>query len=144
MEPIAGSKGRFGATWGLKSANWEPWNQYIQRCCHAHLNELVPRWLLATNLGTNSLKFQIDAKVRLRAPRCRIWPKSADPLVGRVRACIGGRFTFPLPPSALGPSPPNLGPNIFIRKLYVYWDHILTHGDQILQRGVLRPTLASI
>ena len=56
-------------------------------------------------------------------------------MVGRVRPSIGGRFTFPLPPSALGPSPPNLGPNSSIRKLYVYWDHTLAQLSQILRRG---------
>ena len=51
------------------------------------------------------------------------------------------KLSSPLPPSALGPSPPDVGPNSSIRTLYVYWGQILVDVDQILRRGVPRPTL---
>ena len=38
----------------------------MYRCWHIHLSDLVPKWLLATDLGTNPLKFQIDAKTDRR------------------------------------------------------------------------------
>ena len=53
------------------------------------------------------------------------------------------KLSSPLPPSALGPSPPAVGPNSSIRTLYVYWGQILVNMDQILPWGV-RPTFAHI
>ena len=50
------------------------------------------------------------------------------------------KLSSPLPPSALGPSPPDVGPNSSIRTLYVYWGQNLVDVDQILRRGEY-PTL---
>ena len=54
------------------------------------------------------------------------------------------KLSSPLPPSALGPSPPDVGPNSSIFTLYVYWGQNLVDVDQILRRGGYRPTFASI
>ena len=54
--------------------------------------------------------------------------KSADPR--RFKTFMGGGF---LPPGPLAAEP--WSPNIFIRTLYVYWDHTLAKMDQILRRG---------
>ena len=49
------------------------------------------------------------------------------------------KLSSPLPPSALGPSPPDVGPNSSIFTLYVYWGQILVDMDQILPRGGIGP-----
>ena len=41
------------------------------------------------------------------------------------------KLSSPLPPSALGPSPPDVGPNSSIRTLYVYWGQNFVRMDQI-------------
>ena len=78
LEPIGPSKACFGPNWGFQSliwnhcgpkiGKWEAWNQYIYSYWHTHLSELVPKRLLAPKLGTNPLKFQIDAKVHPNPP----------------------------------------------------------------------------
>ncbi len=68
----------------------------MYRCWHIHLSDLVPKWLLATDLGTNPLKFQIDAKVHW-TPRV----------------------------AGFGPFGPKYGPNIRIAYEWTNWDHTL-------------------
>ena len=89
----------------------------------------------------------------LMAPNCEFWynfgqfraqacpdvPNNPPTLVVCVLELVGirGEFTSPLPPSALGPSPPDLGPNSSIRKLYVNWGLALASMNEILRRGGL-------
>ena len=65
----------------------------MYRCWHIQFSDLVPKWLLATDLGTNPLKFQIDAKVD-GTPRGRIW----SPWVK-----IWSQYTYSLRMNILGP-----------------------------------------
>ena len=72
----------------------------MYRYWHINLSELVPKWLLATDLGTNPLKFQIDAKVD-RTPRGRIWPKWSK---------VWSQYTYSLRMDELGPRVGGEGP----------------------------------